>query len=239
MEEPVMHKNPCALVVGVGVGTGYQAVRRFAAGGYDVAMIARNRGRLEKYATEIEGAYNYPVDITNLEEFDRSLDEIIANHGLPQVVVFNAFQGVFGDFMEIDPLQLSMNFNTNVMAFLHVTRRLSPLMLELGHGVFIVTGNSAAIRGKSNFAGIAPTKAAQRILAESIARSLGPKGIHVAYVVIDAVIDVQWSANRNGNNNDDYFIQPNDIAEELWHIAHQPRGAWSFNVELRPYREIW
>lgn len=239
MEKSIISHNPCALVIGVGNGTGYQAVKRFAAGGYDVAMIARNHNRLEKYAAEIDGSFDYPVDITDVDKFDQRLDEIIANHGLPKIVIFNAFQGAFGDFLEINPHQLADNFNTNVMALLHVTRRLSPLMLEKGHGVFIVTGNSSALRGKSDFAGIAPTKAAQRILAESIARSLGPKGIHVAYVVVDAAIDMQWSANRIGHNHDDYFIQPMDIAEEIWHICHQPRGAWSFNVELRPHKALW
>lgn len=236
-EQPM--DKPRALVVGVGVGTGYYAVKRFAAGGYDVAMIARNGKRLEKFAEEIPGTVPFVQDIGDIEGFQTTLNRIVEEFGLPEVVIFNAFQGAFGDFTEIDPEQLSTNFQTNVMAFLHITRQLTPLMLEAGKGAFILTGNSSAVRGKSNFAGIAPTKAAQRILAESIARSLGPKGIHVAYVIVDAVIDLQWSASRVGGAPDEYFIQPADIAEELWHVAHQPKGAWSFNVEIRPFKEIW
>jgi NAD(P)-dependent dehydrogenase (short-subunit alcohol dehydrogenase family) len=92
-------------------------------------------------------------------------------------------------------------------------------------GSIIVTGNTSSERGKSLFAGFAPTKAAQRILAESIARELGPKGIHVAYLVIDAVIDVPWTRERFSDKPDAFFIKPADIAAEAFHVAHQPKSA--------------
>jgi NAD(P)-dependent dehydrogenase (short-subunit alcohol dehydrogenase family) len=103
----------------------------------------------------------------------------------------------------------------------------------------VVTGNTSALRGKANFAGFAPTKAAQRILAESMARTLGPQGVHVAYLVIDAVIDLAWTRQMFGDRPDDFFIQPSAIAEEVWHVAQQPRSAWSFLVEVRPFGENW
>ncbi|MBX9712938.1 MAG: short-chain dehydrogenase, partial [Pseudomonadaceae bacterium] len=84
-----------------------------------------------------------------------------------------------------------------------------------------------------------PTKAAQRILAESLARDLGPKGVHVAYLVIDAVIDVPWAREMYSNAPDDFFIQPKSIAAEVFHLAHQPKDAWTFISEVRPYREKW
>src|SRR5437867_1727540 len=108
-----------------------------------------------------------------------------------------------------------------------------------GEGAIITTGNTSAIRGKAGFAGFAPTKAAQRILAESIAREVGPKGVHVAYVMIDAVIDLEWTRQMFPNAPDEFFVKPAAIAEEVWHVAHQDRSAWSFNVELRPFRETW
>jgi NADP-dependent 3-hydroxy acid dehydrogenase YdfG len=110
-------------------------------------------------------------------------------------------------------------------------------MIEAGHGVIIASGNTSALRGKANFAGFAPTKAAQRV--ESIARELGPKGIHVAYIIIEAVIDLEWTRKMRPDAPDDFFIQPRDIAAEVWHVAHQPRSAWSFNIELRPFGEHW
>jgi len=113
-------------------------------------------------------------------------------------------------------------------------------MVEAGEGVIIATGNTSAVRGKPRFAGFAPTKAAQCILAEAIARELGPKGVHVAYVMIDAVIDLEWTrAMFSKPAGDPFFIQPSAIAEELWHVAHQDRSAWSFNVEIRPFAEAW
>ena len=106
-------------------------------------------------------------------------------------------------------------------------------------GAILTTDNTSALRGKANFAGCAPTKAAQRILAEAIARELGPRGVHVADVVIDAVIDLPWNRERWPERPDPFFIKPSSIAEEIWHIVHQPRDAWSFNVELRPFGETW
>jgi short-subunit dehydrogenase len=115
------------------------------------------------------------------------------------------------------------------MALLNLARRLAPAMIEKGDGAIIASGNTSAIRGKANFAGFAPTKAAQRILAESMARELGPKGVHVAYVMIDAVIDLAWTRKRWPEAPDGFVIKPAAIADEIW----------SFNVEIRPFGETW
>ena len=112
-------------------------------------------------------------------------------------------------------------------------------MEKAGGGALVVTGNTSAERGRANFAGFAPTKAAQRILAESMARTMGPRGVHVAYLVIDAAIDLEWQRKNNPDKSDDYFCHPDDIAAEVWHIAHQPKSAWSFRSEIRPYGEVW
>ena len=231
--------NKRVLITGVGPGTGAAIVRRFADGGYDVAMVARNEQRLKKIEAEIPGSKAFPADVTDTACFDEALDRIFDDFGLPDVVIHNAVGGAFGNFLQIEPAILERNFHVNVMAFLNLARRVAPAMIEAGAGAIIATGNTSALRGKSNFAGFAPTKAAQRILAEAIARELGPKGIHVAYLVIDAVIDVEWTRAVRPDAPDDFFIQPADIAGELWHVAHQPRSAWSFNVELRPFKETW
>ena len=119
-------------------------------------------------------------------------------------------------------------------------RRLTtPAMVAAGKGALIVTGNTSALRGKTFFASFAPTKAAQRILAESIAREVGPKGVHVAYMIIDAVIDSPWQRERMPKAADDFFISPASIADEAYHLVHQPRDAWTFLSEIRPFRENW
>jgi NAD(P)-dependent dehydrogenase (short-subunit alcohol dehydrogenase family) len=228
-----------ALVVGVGPGTGLAVARRLAGGGYAVAMIARDEARLRSIEDEIPNSRGFVADVSDEAQCGAALDRVYADFGAPDIVVYNAVQAVFGDFMEIDPEALHSNFKTNVLGFLQLARRVAPTMIEAGEGAIILSGNTSALRGKSNFAGFAPTKAAQRILAESVARRLGPSGIHVAYIVVDAVIDLEWTRRRWPERPDDFFIQPADIAEEIWHIAHQPKGAWSFNVELRPYKEIW
>jgi short-subunit dehydrogenase len=234
-----MKDNPVAIVTGVGPGTGAAIARRFARGGYAVAMLARNRERLVALETELTNTRAYPCDVTDKVQLDATIDAIQTDLGTPKVLVHNAVGGAFGNFMDIDPEVLNRNFQVNTMALLHLARRLAPAMVAAGQGAIVASGNTSALRGKANFAGFAPTKAAQRILAESIARELGPKGIHVAYVLIDAVIDLEWTRKRWPDAPDDFFIKPASIADEVWHVVHQERSAWSFNVEVRPFRETW
>ena len=227
------------VVSGVGPGTGAAITRRFAAGGHRVAMLARDRERLSALEKEIGGARGFVCDVSDEGEIDAALAAIRAELGTPSVLIHNAVGGAFGGFLDVDPKVLERNFQVNVMGLLHLARRLAPAMVEAGSGAIIATGNTSALRGKANFAGFAPTKAAQRILAESMARDLGPKGVHVAYVVIDAVIDLAWTRQMFAGKPDDFFIQPAAIADEIWHVAHQDRSAWSFNVEVRPFGESW
>jgi NAD(P)-dependent dehydrogenase (short-subunit alcohol dehydrogenase family) len=227
------------VVSGVGPGTGAAIARRFATGGHRVAMLARDRDRLATLEREIHGARAFPCDVTDDAQVTAALAAVRAELGAPSVLVHNAVAGAFGGFLDIDPEVLARNFDVNVMAFLRLARALAPAMIETGRGAIVATGNTSALRGKANFAGFAPTKAAQRILAESMARDLGPKGVHVAYVVIDAVIDLAWTRRMFPDAPDDFFIAPAAIADEIWHVVHQNRSAWSFNVELRPYRESW
>src|SRR5262245_58211233 len=230
---------PVAVVTGVGPGTGAAIVRRFSQGGYKVAMLARTRERLSALERNLANTKSYPCDVTDEGQLDRAIEAIRSELGTPKVLIHNAVGRAFGNFLEIDPQVLDRNFQVNTMALLHLARRLAPAMVTAGEGAIVASGNTSALRGKAAFAGFAPTKAAQRILAESIAREVGPKGVHVAYVTIDAVIDLEWTRQRFPNAPDDFFIKPAAIAEEVFHVAHQDRSAWSFNVELRPFRETW
>jgi NAD(P)-dependent dehydrogenase (short-subunit alcohol dehydrogenase family) len=178
--------KPLALITGVGPGTGSSIARRFAAAGYRTALLARDAVRLNALAGELPDSLALPCDVTDAA----ALAAAVSAAGPAEVVVHNAVGGAWGTFREINPAVLERNFQTNVMALLHLAQLTTPAMLEAGRGALIVTGNTSALRGRAKFAGFAPTKAAQRILAESMARDLGPQGIHVAYLVIDAVIDV-------------------------------------------------
>jgi NAD(P)-dependent dehydrogenase (short-subunit alcohol dehydrogenase family) len=159
--------------------------------------------------------------------------------GGPRVLVHNAVSGHFGEFLDVAPAALEDTFRTNVMSLMYLGQALGPRMLARGGGAIVVTGNTSTWRGAASFAAFAPSKAAQRILAQSMARSLGPKGIHVAYLVIDAVIDVPWARRLHAAKPDEFFAQPRAIAETAYFVAHQDRSAWTFEVDLRPFAEKW
>lgn len=231
--------EPVCLITGVGPGTGAALSRRFARGGYRVAMLARDRERLTRLETEIAAARGYVCDVTDEAAINATVAQVKDDLGGPEVVIHNAVGGAFGDFLEIKPETLAYNFQVNTMGLLYLARAVAPDMIEAGKGVLIASGNTSALRGKPRFAGFAPTKAAQRILAESMARTLGPNGIHVAYIVIDAVIDLEWTRKMLPEKPDDFFIQPDAIADTAFHVVHQDRSGWSFNVELRPFGEVW
>lgn len=230
--------KPVCIVTGVGPGTGAACVRRYAAD-YRVAMIARTETRLSELAAEIPDVYAYPCDVTDTMAFHATLDRIAAELGDAKAVVHNAVGGAFGSFADIDPEVLDRNFQVNTMALLHLARAVTPKMIEAGEGSLLITGNTSAYRGLANFAGFSPSKAAQRILAEAMARDLGPKGVHVAFVAIDAVIDLEWTRKRYTDKPDDFFCRPADIAEEVFRLAHQPKSAWSFSSVIRPFGENW
>ena len=227
------------LITGVGPGTGAALVRRFAEDDYQVAMLARNAERLDELAAEVPNTTAFACDVSDPAALEKTYDDIKQQLGAPTIIVHNAVGAERGTYMEIDPRRMQKAFEVNTLALLQLARMGTPDMLEAGGGAIICTGNTSAYRGRARFAGFAPTKAAQRILLESIAREAGPKGIHAAYVAIDAVIDVPWTREAFAGQPDDFFCQPADIAEECYRIAHQPRSAWTFESVIRPFGETW
>lgn len=227
------------VVAGVGPGTGAACARRFARAGYRVALLARNEQRLAELEAETPGSRAFGVDLTERDAVFETVACIEREMGPVEVLVHNAAAGAFTNFMDTDPAVLERNFRVNTMALLHAGQAVAARMLERGRGAILVTGNTSARRGLPNFAAFAPTKAAQRILAESMARFLGPKGIHVAYFIIDAVIDIEWTRKMMPDRKDDEFAQPDDLAETIYQVSQQPRSAWSFEVDLRPFGEPW
>ena len=237
--------RPVCMIAGAGPGTGRECALRFAAGGYRVAMLARNEERLGAYEDEIEGSRGFVCDVADLDGLAATAAAVTEQMGAPRVLIHNAVSGILdgggaATFLESEPTRLERNFRVNTTSLLYLARAVAPAMIEAGDGAIIVTGNTSARRGRPNFAYFAPTKAAQRILAESMARHLGPKGVHVAYLMIDAAIDTPRTRPLFGADRpDEVFCKPSAIAEEAFHVAHQERSAWSFNVELRPDIENW
>jgi NADP-dependent 3-hydroxy acid dehydrogenase YdfG len=228
-----------ALVTGVGPGTGSSIARRFSNGGYKVAMIARDKERLKSLEDKLEDSKGYSCELRNQEYLNSTIDNIIKDFGYPDVFIHNAVRGTRGNFLEFTSEELQSNFDINVIALHRIAQKVAPEMIKKAKGAIIVTGNTSAHRGKANFGGTASTKAAQKILTESFARFLNPKGIHVAYITIDAAIDLEWTRKAWPDKPDDFFIQPDDIASEVWHISHQSKSAWTFDHWLRPFGESW
>ena len=234
-----MSKHKTCLITGIGPGTGRALVERFAADGYQVAMLARSHDRLQEIENGTPGSHAFPCDVSETAQLTAQVEAIKSSLGAPTIVIHNAVGGAFGSFLDIQPEQLETNFQINTMALLHLARLTVPEMIAQGGGALLCTGNTSAYRGKAQFAGFAPTKAAQRILLESIAREAGPKGVHAAYIAIDAVIDVPWTRERFADKPDEFFCKPADIAEECFHVAHQAKSAWSSEIVIRPFGENW
>jgi len=239
------NKEKICLIAGVGPGTGKESAKKFSDSGYKVVMLARNIDFINSLKSEIPNSFAYKCDVSNMEEIKDICSKVIQEVGNPNIFIHNAVAGVAdgglaGSFLDDNPDKLDRNFNVNTKSLLYFARALAPAMIENKSGSIIVTGNTSALRGKPAFVYFAPTKAAQRILAQSLARELGPKGVHVAYILVDAAIDTPRTRPIFAADKEDvFFCKPKDIANEIFHVAHQARSAWSFDVEVRPDIEAW
>lgn len=240
------------LVTGVGGATGAAITRRFARDGYQVAMLARNQERLRRLQREIAGSTAYRCDVGDLAALTATIEAVRGDLGHPAVLVHNAVSATFGTFLDADPTDLERNFRVNTTSLLYLSRALAPDMIRAGAGAIVVTGNTSSLRGVPNYALFAPTKAAQRILAQSLARDLGPRHVHVGYVTIDGAIDAPWLSEDGRvpppwhpppgdwpRPRSDWFVDPDAIAEEVFHVAHQRPSAWTFDLVIRPFAEKW
>ena len=140
--------GPVCVISGVGPGTGSALARRFARGGYRVAMLARNAERLNTLEHELADSKAYMCDVSDAAQVDATLNKIESDLGVPTVLIHNAVGGAFGSFLEIDPAVLNRNFQINTMGLLYLARRLAPAMVGAGQGNIIVTGNTSALRGR-------------------------------------------------------------------------------------------
>ena len=227
------------LITGVGPGTGTALVKRFAAGGYTIAMLARSEERLNELVAEVPDTHAFVCDVSDMGALENAVARVQEELGEVHTVIHNAVSATLSNYLDLDPSDLRKNFEVNTVALLRLAQLTTPAMIERGEGVIIATGNTSAYRGKANFAGFAPTKAAQRIMLESISRHAGPSGVHAVYVAIDAVIDVPWTREAFADKPDEFFCQPDDIAQTCYDIAHQPKTTWSSDVVIRPYCEEW
>lgn len=233
-----MSKSVC-VVVGVGEGNGAALARAFAREGMSVALLARGTDFTSKLADEIGDARAYACDVTDPESVAQTFDRIRQDLGDPQTLIYNAGSGVWGDVERITLEDFESSWRVNAFGALAVSQQVIPAMKAAGSGVIIFIGATASRRGTPRTAAFAPAKAAQRSLAESMARSLGPQGIHVSLIVIDAVVDLPRTRRNMPDKPDSFFLKPEDMAASAVWLARQPRSAWSFEIEVRPFAENW
>ena len=234
-----MADRKIAIVAGVGPGTGAALARRFDAEGYRVALLARDKTFSEELAPKLDGARAYACDVSDEGSVAAAMGAIRADMGEASALLYNVGSGTFGDVMSITPAQFEATWRATALGALLMSQAVIPAMQARGEGAIIFTGATASRRGGPRSAAFAPAKSAQRVLAESMARSLWPLGIHVAVMIVDGVIDIPRTRAMMPDKPDAFFLQPDAIAQIAADLVRQDRSAWSFEVEARPYQESW
>jgi NAD(P)-dependent dehydrogenase (short-subunit alcohol dehydrogenase family) len=223
-----------ALIVGVGSGLSASLARALAKDGIKVALAARTTNDLDPLVKDIGGrAFN--CDASKRGEVEKLFADLDASLGAPDIVIYNASFRTRGPFVELDPLDVEKALAVTAYGGFLVAQQAARRMLPKKHGAILLTGASAGVKGYPQSAPFAMGKFALRGLAQSMARELSPQGIHVAHVVIDGGIK---SARRaEAADNPDSLLDPDAIAESYMHLIHQPRSAWAWEIELRPWVE--
>ncbi|WP_457488660.1 SDR family NAD(P)-dependent oxidoreductase [Tardiphaga sp. P5_C10] len=227
------------VVAGVGPGNGAALARRFAVNGNRVAMLARDKDRADRLAAEIDGARGYSCDVGDEASVKAAFAAIRTELGEVDTLLFNAGSGAFADVEHITAEQFEASWRVNALGAFLCSREVIPAMRAKGEGSIVFIGATASRRGSKMTAAFAPAKAAQRSLAESMARSLWPVGIHVALVILDGIVDLESTRRKMPDKPDDFFLDPAGLAEVAWDLTRQSRRAWSFEVEARPFGENW
>lgn len=241
-------KGAC-LVVGVGDGVGGAIARAFAAEGYEVCMTRRPRhlDQLEAMAQQIRDgggrARAYGVDARRESEMIALFNQIEREVGPLEVVVFNIGANVRFTVVETTAQVFSKVWEMACFAGFLTGREAARVMAPRGHGSILFTGASASLRGKDGFSAFASAKAGLRAMAQSLAREMGPQGVHVAHVVVDGAIDGvftrQMREDVQGLLDRDEILKPGDIAANYVWLHNQPRSAWTHEIDLRPWAETW
>ena len=236
-----------ALVIGAGDSTGSAIAKRFAAGGYTACMTRRDAEKLEPIVKGIEAAggkaFGFGSDARKEEEVIALVDKIEREIGPIEVLVFNIGANVPSSILDETARKYFKIWEMACFGGFLNGREVAKRMVARGRGTIIFTGATAALRGSANFAAFAGAKHALRALAQSMAKELGPRGIHVGHVVVDGAIDTEFIRSsfpeRYALKAQDGILNPEHIAENYWTLHQQPRDAWTFELDLRPYMEKW
>lgn len=224
-----------ALVVGAGSGLSASIARLFSRSGMRVSLAARDTAKLRDLGCGIS-AQVFACDASDagsVEALFRGLDA--SAYGAPAVVVYNPSYRVRGPLLELDPAEVERTLRVTALGGFHVAQQAVRRMLPQGRGVLLFTGASASVKGYAQSAPFAMGKFALRGLAQSLAREFQPLGIHACHVVIDG--GIRSASRREAEDRPDSLLDPDAIAETYLHLVNQPRSAWTFELELRPWVE--
>jgi len=236
-----MKDKKTAVVVGVGPGLGRAVAARFGAEGFTVVLVARDASRLAEYRSQLEKAGTdvgtVSADAAEPESTASGFQVIREKWNDPDVLVYNAGAFERGNVVDVSPEKFCACWEANCMGGFLCAREVLPAMLERGHGTILFTGATASLRGGAGFSCLAVGKFGLRALAQSLAREVGPKGIHVAHTVIDGQIDTPKNLSQFPQRERDSFLSSDAIAEEYWRLHTQDRTTWTLELDLRPYAE--
>jgi NAD(P)-dependent dehydrogenase (short-subunit alcohol dehydrogenase family) len=229
---------PTALIVGAGPGLSLSLARRFGREGYAVAMVARRQPVLAELAAQLESLgprlKTYAADATDPVAVSEVCAATLRDLGEPSVLIYNAGSYLPGGIADITPEQFEAAWKTGCMGAFLFARALLPAMADAGRGTVLLTGATAALRGGKGFAALAVPKFGLRALGQSMAREYGPKGVHVAHVVIDGQIDTPRLRERQPDRPTHTLLAPDAIADNYWHLHSQEPTAWTLEMDVRP-----
>ncbi|WP_180066544.1 SDR family oxidoreductase [Acinetobacter sp. YH12129] len=236
-----------ALVIGAGDATGGEIAKRFAREGYLACMTRRNADKLKPLIAEIQAqggtAFGFGSDARKEEKVIELIEHIESNIGPIEVMVFNIGANVPCSILEETARKYFKIWEMACFSAFLTGREVAKRMVSRESGTIIFTGATAGVRGAAGFAAFAGAKHALRALAQSMARELGPRNIHVAHVVVDGAIDTDFIKDTFPDlyvkKAQDGILNPVHIAENYWHLSQQPRDAWTHELDLRPWMERW
>ncbi|MEE9424441.1 MAG: SDR family NAD(P)-dependent oxidoreductase [Methylococcales bacterium] len=231
--------KPVCVVIGVGPGNGAAYARRYTSEGYQVALLARSLNFTEELAKTLDGARAYTCDICDIQSVETTFKAICTELGEVDVLIYNPGAGVWADVEEISLEDFEQSWRVNTFGALLASRQVIPSMKSNNKGNIIFIGATASRRGGAKMVAFASAKAAQKNLAESMARHLGPKGIHISLVIVDGVVDTPSTRKMMPDKPDDYFILPDDLADVAMNLTQQQPSTWSSVIEVRPFAEVW
>ncbi|HEX3344113.1 MAG TPA: SDR family NAD(P)-dependent oxidoreductase [Polyangiaceae bacterium] len=232
-------KKPVCAVVGVGPGNGAAFARRFSAEGYAVALLARKTELTGALATELAGSRAYACDVGDAGSVAQAFATVRKDLGDVDVLVYNAGSGVWGNIEDVSAADFEASWRVNTLGAFLVAKQVVGPMKAKKAGSIVFIGATASRRGVPRTTAFAPAKAAQRSLAEAMARYLWPAGVHVSIIIVDGAVDLAGTRQRMPDKPDSFFIKPDDVADTAYWLTRQHPSAWSFEVEARPFGESW